>query len=146
VGEAGRLEARVPRAATGAGESVRRRLAAFGAVRQARSHGDRKPAGDRAASSPAASAVTAGPVGRLRTALGGKTRPADGPRTADPYEVLRVDRRADVQLVTAAFRDLLKRALAGGDATAAASLERAYARIRASTPSTPDREHRPRVR
>jgi serine/threonine-protein kinase len=89
----------------------------------------------------------AGTFKRFRAALSnGSNRAAIEIEAADPYTTLQVAPDADLHTITSAFRGLLKAALLDGDRTAAASLERAYARIRASVPSPEEREPLRRIR
>jgi hypothetical protein len=89
----------------------------------------------------------AGSFKRFRAALSsGSNRAAHELDAADPYTTLQVAPDADLHTVTSAFRGLLKAALLDGDRMAAASLERAYARIRDSIPSTEEREPLRRIR
>jgi hypothetical protein len=89
----------------------------------------------------------AGSFKRFRTALSSGSHKAGAEQEADdPYKTLRVDPGADLAAITSAFRSLLKAALLEGNRTTAASLERAYSRIRASLPGTPEREPLRRIR
>ena len=147
VGRIGGPDARPPEVAHDTGD-VRRGVVSLSSARQSRLARERARAPAGGTDRPAVAATGAGgPLGRLRMALGGgKSGPGDGPGSVDPYETLRVDRGADLQLVTAAYRDSLTRALAEDDAGTAASLERAYARIRAALPNARDHEARSAVR